>query len=110
MVRSRGTAALGVCVLAAVLSIITVGEAGAQAMRGATGTRAIGEVLKAHTDVLMAIPGVVGTAQGLCNGKPCIKVYVIRKTPDLERRIPDNLEGHPVEIEETGEFKALSKE
>lgn len=71
--------------------------------------KSIEEVLKAHTDKLMSIPGVVGTAQGLCDGKPCIKVFVIKKTPELEGKIPDVLEGFPVEVEETGEFRALPK-
>jgi hypothetical protein len=102
--------ALAVYVVVAVLSIIAVGDEGAQPIEGTMATRAIEEVLRAHTEVLMGFPGVVGTAQGLCDGKPCIKVYVIRKTPDLERQIPDSLEGYPVMIEETGEIKALSKE
>ncbi|MBI1924994.1 hypothetical protein HYR99_12195 [Candidatus Poribacteria bacterium] len=55
----------------------------------------------------MSIPGVVGTAQGVCDGKPCIKVFVITKTPELERKIPRVLEGHPVMVQETGEIQAL---
>lgn len=69
--------------------------------------RTIEQVLKEHTDYLMSIPGVVGTAQGELNGKPCIKVLVVKKTPELEKQIPAYLEGFPVVIEETGEFKAL---
>jgi len=71
--------------------------------------KTIVEVLKEHTKELMSIPGVVGTGQGLCNGKPCIKVLVIKKTPELAQKIPDNLEGYQVMIEETGEIKALPK-
>lgn len=67
----------------------------------------IEEVLKDHTPELMAIPNVVGTAQSLCNGKPCIKVYVIKITPELEQKIPSELEGYPVEIQETGEIRPL---
>ena len=70
-------------------------------------SRPIEEVLKEHTGELMSIPGVVGTAQGICNNKPCIKVFVIEKTKDIDQRIPDELDGYPVEVEETGEFKAL---
>ena len=66
-------------------------------------------VLKEHTDNLMALPGVVGTAQGLCDDKPCIKIYVVALTPELEQKIPKNLEGYPVDIEVTGEFRALPK-
>lgn len=69
-------------------------------------SKTIEEVLKGHTNQLMSIPGVVGTAQGLCDGKPCIKVLVIKKTSELEEKIPEKLEGYPVKIEATGEIKA----
>jgi hypothetical protein len=89
---------------------VGAGEVGAQPMGIAKPGSSIEEVLKARTPGLMSVPGVVGTAQSLCDGKPCIKVYVIRKTSALGRKIPANLEGYPVVIEETGEIKALSKE
>ena len=63
------------------------------------------EVLKDHARVLMSIPGVVGACQGLCEGKPCIKVFVIKKTPELVQKIPDTLDSYPVVIEETGKVK-----
>ncbi len=66
-------------------------------------------VLKEQTDSLMSIPGVVGTAQGECSGKPCIKVYVVKKTFDLVKQIPATLEGYAVEIQVTGEIKALDR-
>lgn len=66
-------------------------------------------VLKAHTNELMAMPGVVGTAQGLCDDQPCIKVYVVEMTPELEKKIPKTLDGYTVDIEVTGEFHALPK-
>lgn len=68
--------------------------------------RPIVEVLKDHARDLMSIPGVVGAGQALCEGKPCIKVFVIKKTPELEQTIPKTLEGYQVVIEETGEVKA----
>lgn len=67
----------------------------------------IDEVLKESTTKLMSLPGVVGTAQSLCEGRPCIKVFVSKKTEKLERKIPKTLEGYPVVIQETGKFKAL---
>ena len=70
-------------------------------------SKTIEEVLKEHTEELMSIPGVVGTGEGLCNGKPCIKVFVIEITPELEQKILNILEGYAVEVEETGEFEAL---
>lgn len=63
--------------------------------------------LKKHTEALMSLPGVVGTAQGLCEGRDCIKVFVRQRMPELERRIPAVLDGYPVSIEETGEFRAI---
>jgi hypothetical protein len=71
--------------------------------------KTIEEVLKDHTEELMSLPGVIGTAQGLCNNKPCIKVFVIEKTSELEQKISDNIEGYQVMIEETGEIRALPK-
>lgn len=56
----------------------------------------------------MALPGVVSVAQGEREGKPCIRVYVSRRTDDVLKRLPSNLDGFPVSVEETGEFRSLS--
>ena len=63
-------------------------------------------VLKEHTDEWMSIPGVVGTGIGACEGKPCIRIFVVKKTPELLKKIPSNLEGFVVDVEETGEIRA----
>ena len=76
---------------------------------GAVQKKSIEAVQNEHTDALMAFPGVVGTAIGDCDGKLCIKVMVSKKTPELLKQIPSTLEGYPVQIEETGEFRALEK-
>ena len=68
--------------------------------------REIREVLKRHTDELMGMPGVVGVAEGESQGRPCIKVFVIKTTPELEKKIPRDLEGYKIKIEETGKVKA----
>lgn len=76
---------------------------GAGGAGGATVTaRSIDEVLAAHTDSLMALPGVVGTAIGLCEGERCIKVLVADSNPATRRSIPDRLEGYRVLVEVTG--------
>ena len=67
-------------------------------------TKTIEEVLKEHTDALMAIEGVVGVGQGLCDGKDCIKVFVIAKSPELEEEIPDEIDGYAVDIVVSGEI------
>jgi hypothetical protein len=84
--------------------------AGAETTGGPIGEQTIESVLERHTDRLMALPGVVGTAIGECEGTPCIKVLVRHMTPDLARRIPSILDGHRVVIEETGEIRALDPE
>jgi hypothetical protein len=70
---------------------------------GATvATRSIDEVLAAHTDSLMALPGVVGTAIALCDGERCIKVLLADSSADTKGRIPARLEGYRVVAEVTG--------
>lgn len=55
------------------------------------------------------MPGVVGVGIGAFDGKPVIKVLVVKKTPELEKKIPKMVEGYLVLIEETGEIRALEK-
>jgi hypothetical protein len=51
--------------------------------------------------------GVEGIGQGATErGEPCILVMVASRTPELEKRIPESIEGVPVEIVETGPFTA----
>ena len=65
--------------------------------------RPVDDVLAAHAEHLMSLPGVVIVFVGaLEDGTPCIKVGVDTRTPALEKAIPRTLEGHPVVIVETG--------
>lgn len=102
---------MSICVI---FSAIGIGGCGNKAVENGQGEKAmpsktVEEVLKKHTEELMSIPGVVGTGEGLCNGKPCIKVFVIEFTLELEQKILNILEGYLVEVEETGEFEALGE-
>ncbi len=72
--------------------------------------RTIEQVLKDRTDDWMAIPGVEGTAIGLSEGKPCIKIFTSSKPQEIQDKIPSTVEGYPVIIEETGAFRALEPE
>jgi len=63
--------------------------------------RSIDEVLAAHTDSLMKMPGVVGTAIGLCGHERCIKVLMAGKGPAVGK-IPTSLEGYRVIVEIAG--------
>ncbi len=69
--------------------------------------RTIEQVQEEHTDDWMAIPGVEGTAIGLFEDKPCIKILSSVKPQQLRGKIPSTVEGYPVIIEETGAFRAL---
>lgn len=71
--------------------------------------KTIEAVLEEHTDEWMSIPGVVGTAIGASNGEPCIKVYVLEKTDELTEKIPSQVEGFPVVMQQTGEVRALEE-
>jgi hypothetical protein len=74
-------------------------------------SKTIQEVLKEHTKTLMDIPGVVGVGQGLTDDdRDCIKVFVASMTPEVKQQVPKTLNGYPVQIEVTGEFKALDKD
>ena len=64
--------------------------------------KSIDEVLAAHTDSLLALPGVLGTAAGRCEGAPCIRVLVGRMSEELRRRLPTELEGYRVRVDVTG--------
>jgi len=66
----------------------------------------ISQVLQRHTDSLMNIPGVVGTAEGSCAGRPCILVLVERATPEVRKGVPSQIDGFAVEIRESGPIEA----
>ena len=70
----------------------------------------IEQLQEEHTDEWMAIPGVEGTAIGLFQDKPCIKIFSSRKEEYLRAKIPSTVEGYPVIIEETGVFRALDEQ
>jgi len=87
--------------LAGAIPACSTGQGG-----GATVTaRDIDAVLAAHTDGLMALPGVVGTAIGLCDGERCIKVLFADSTAATRSSIPTRLEGYRVVPEVTGPLR-----
>ena len=66
----------------------------------------IATVQRQHESSIMNVPGVVGVGIGECEGEPCIRVLVEDRTPELESRIPKELEGFKVDIEATGPIQA----
>ena len=65
------------------------------------------KVLEKYQGEMIAVKGVVGVGEGMCDGKPCVKVFVVKKTSQILTRIPSVIEGYTVSIVETGVFKAL---
>jgi hypothetical protein len=68
-------------------------------------SKTIQQVLAAHTDSLMALPGVVGTAVGLCDGVACIRVFLADSSAATRGKIPAQLEGYLVKVEVTGPIR-----
>jgi hypothetical protein len=68
--------------------------------------RRIEEVLAAHNESLMARAGVVGTAIGLCDGTPCIRVFVADGPTAQHLGLGPRLEGYPLRVEVTGPLRA----
>ena len=69
--------------------------------------KTIQQVLSENTPSLLGLPGVVGTALGESSGRPCITVMITQETPSLLELIPRELDGFPVEVKTTGEFRAV---
>jgi hypothetical protein len=72
-------------------------------------SKTIEQVQQEHTDAWMAIDGVEGTAIGLSEGKPCIKILASVPAEQIRAKIPSIVEGYPVVIEQTGRFHALDE-
>ena len=73
-------------------------------------TKTIEQVQEEHTDEWMAIPGVVGTAIGSHDGKPCILVLTASSTEQVRKNIPTTVEGYPVVVQYMGKVRALDKQ
>ncbi len=102
---------LSICLLWLVVGAIACGQPSAEAVpeEKPLVEKPIEQVLQEHTDSLMALPGVVGTALGLCADEPCIQVFVVEATEELLKQIPEEIEGYTVDVQQTGEFKALDQ-
>lgn len=60
----------------------------------------IEQVLERHADDLMRIEGVIGVGQALCEGEPCIRVYLA--TDSVRQDVPAKLDGYIVSTVVTG--------
>lgn len=109
-------ASWGPLIFGIAMGVLSIHVAGCAAMAEAGGeekkmaAKTIQEVLEEHTDEWMSIPGVVGTAIGEVEGKPCIRILAAKKTEELTKQIPRDVEGFLVVISETGEIRALGSD
>ena len=63
-------------------------------------------VLERRTPELMRIEGVQGVGQALCDGAPCIRVYVVDAR--AQARVPARLDGFPVSTVITGVIRTTT--
>ena len=68
----------------------------------------IQKVQEKYTYSLMSIVGVQGIGIGKKGDKDCIVIFIGTMTKDMRKKLPKELEGYPVKIEKTGEFRANS--
>src|SRR5947208_16925981 len=87
-------------------AIAACGGPRVQAQAAAMPEKSIEDVLAVHNDSLMALPGVVGTAIGRCDGAPCIRVVVRDSAAARAARVAERLDGYVVRVEVTGAFRA----
>ncbi len=67
--------------------------------------RDINAVMADHTKDLMAISGVTGVAIGETEDKtPCILVLIENDSKEIDQKIPQVLEGHPVRLLVSGKI------
>jgi len=93
------------CLLLATV-IVACGRPGIREAETRMSGQSIEDVLTMHNDSLMAIPGVVGTAIGRCDGAPCIRVFM-RDTASARRaQLAERLDGYVLRVEVTGAFHA----
>lgn len=101
----RKLALVGLLVLACVDRPDRVTAPSLRAQQAQDAIAAVMAIQNRHTERLMAIPGVVGTATGMASGgRPAVLVFTA--APDVAG-IPGTLDGAPVEVRVTGEFRAL---
>ncbi len=71
--------------------------------------KTVQRVQQEHTDEWMAISGVVGTAIGQQDGRPCILVLTASNTEQVRQKIPSSVEGYPIVVQHVGEIRALDE-
>lgn len=79
-------------------------EQPAQSQNTAQPTANINDVIAAHTEEWMQLPGVVGASEGQQNGRQVIKIQVQDNTQELQQKLPKVQDGYPVVVEVVGQL------
>jgi hypothetical protein len=66
----------------------------------------LGQIIAHQGDLIMSLDDVVGIGEGLCDGDPCVRVFLSRENSASIAQIKEILTGIPFAIEISGEFIA----
>jgi hypothetical protein len=66
----------------------------------------IANAIESYGPELMELEHVVGIGESLCNGEPCIRVYLAQADSDTLNEIPTKLDGITVIKEISGSFRS----
>jgi len=66
----------------------------------------LGKIISNQGELIMRLDDVVGIGEGLCDGAPCIRVFLARANAASIARIQELLAGVPFETDVSGEFLA----
>ena len=66
----------------------------------------LGQIITDKGELIMALEDVVGIGEGLCDGSPCIRVFLARENAVSIAKIKELLAGVPFAADISGEFLA----
>jgi len=66
--------------------------------------KTLSDVIAEHLDAFFALEDVAGVAEGMLDGTPCIKIYLVQANSRTSLELPDEIDGYPVVVEITGSF------
>ncbi|TDJ43296.1 MAG: hypothetical protein E2O50_05010 [Gammaproteobacteria bacterium] len=69
----------------------------------------LGQIIATHSNLIMGLEDVVGIGESLCNGTPCIRIFLARHNETTLAQIKEDLPGIPFAIEISGNFTAQPK-
>ncbi len=97
------------CICVAIIAAMNCGGCDRKKELSAVPSKTIEKVLKDNTSKWLDIPGIEGTAIGMCNDQPCIKIFTSARPDEIKTMIPTAIEGYQVVIEYTGQIRALDQ-